>query len=91
MEKWESEKTRQILKELFEKYKKISKGLPAKSGVSGSLFAVAPGKLGISGFSTSIDEKGHSYRVSLAIKEFANRMNLNVFNQGKSDDAPSFS
>lgn len=66
-------------------------GLPAKSGVSGALFAVAPGKLGIAGFSPCIDEKGHSYRVSLAIKEFANRMNLNVFHQGKSDDALSFS
>jgi len=57
-------------------------GLPAKSGVSGAILAVAPGKLGIAGFSPNIDEKGHSYRVSLAIQDFAEQMNLNIFTQG---------
>lgn len=54
-------------------------GLPAKSGVSGAVFAVVPGKFGIAGFSPNIDEKGHSYRVSEAIKEFSKILNLSIF------------
>lgn len=61
----------------------FSVGLPAKSGVSGAVFAVVPGQFGIAGFSPNIDEKGHSLRVSQAIKDIANKMNLNIFNQGK--------
>lgn len=57
-------------------------GLPAKSGVSGAVMAVVPGVLGIAGFSPNIDEKGHSYRVSQSIKDFAKTMGYNIFNQG---------
>lgn len=57
-------------------------GLPAKSGVSGAVLAVVPGVLGIAGFSPNIDEKGHSYRVSQSIKDFAKAMGHNIFNQG---------
>lgn len=57
-------------------------GLPAKSGVSGAVLAVVPGVLGIAGFSPNIDEKGHSYRVSQSIKDFAKAMGYNIFNQG---------
>lgn len=57
-------------------------GLPAKSGVSGAVFAVVPGVLGIAGFSPRIDEKGHSYRVSQSIKDFSKIMGFNIFSQG---------
>lgn len=55
-------------------------GLPAKSGVSGAIFAVVPGVLGIAGYSPNVDEKGHSYRVSQSLKDFAQQAHLNIFN-----------
>lgn len=54
-------------------------GLPAKSGVSGALFAVVPGKFGIAVYSPKIDEHGHSYRGQAVLKDLAKRLNLNVF------------
>ena len=37
-------------------------GLPAKSGVSGNILAVAPGTLGLAGLSPRIDAAGNSVR-----------------------------
>ncbi|HSJ21674.1 MAG TPA: glutaminase A [Nocardioidaceae bacterium] len=37
-------------------------GMPAKSGVSGALLAVAPGVLGLGSFSPPLDEQGNSVR-----------------------------
>ncbi len=56
-----------------------SVGLPAKSGVSGGIIAVVPGKLGIAAYSPLIDGHGHSIRAERAIKEFVSRLNLNIF------------
>ena len=39
-----------------------SVGMPAKSGVSGGVFAVLPGQLGIGVFSPRLDERGNSVR-----------------------------
>lgn len=56
-----------------------SVGLPAKSGVSGGLLAVVPGKMGIAAYSPLIDGQGHSVRAVHAIKDLVNKYNLNIF------------
>ena len=54
-------------------------GIPAKSGVSGAIFAVIPGQMGISAYSPLIDEHGHSIRGTRALEEIAKKLNLNIF------------
>lgn len=54
-------------------------GIPAKSGVSGALFGVVPGKMGIACFSPLIDGHGHSLRGVYAMREFAKKLGLNIF------------
>lgn len=55
-------------------------GLPAKSGVSGALFAVVPGRFGIAVYSPRIDEHGHSHRGQCVIADLARGLNANIFN-----------
>lgn len=57
-------------------------GLPAKSGISGGLIAVAPGKMGIAAYSPLIDDRGHSVRGMKVIKELAKKFDLNIFSSG---------
>lgn len=54
-------------------------GLPAKSGVSGCLLAVVPGKLGIAAFSPLIDTQGHSVRSVKAVEEIVKKYKLSIF------------
>lgn len=54
-------------------------GLPAKSGVSGCIFAVVPGKMGIAVYSPLIDQHGHSIRGVHAIKDLVTKYNLSIF------------
>ena len=54
-------------------------GLPAKSGVSGGLLTVVPGRMGIATYSPLIDQQGHSVRGVHAIKDIVNQYNLNIF------------
>ncbi len=56
-----------------------SVGLPAKSGVSGALFCVVPGKLCLAAYSPLINHHGHSLRSVSAIKDFVQRFKLNMF------------
>jgi glutaminase len=59
-------------------------GLPAKSGVSGGLLAVVPGKMGIAVYSPLIDERGHSVRAVKVFKDLARIYDLSVFSSGAS-------
>lgn len=56
-------------------------GLPAKSGVSGCLFAVVPGRLGVAAYSPRLDEHGNSVRAAAAIEELSDRLKLHVLDE----------
>jgi glutaminase len=51
-------------------------GLPAKSGVSGAILAVAPGWGAIVAYSPRLDSAGNSIRGALAIQQLADRWRL---------------
>jgi glutaminase len=59
-------------------------GLPAKSGVSGGLIAVVPGRMGIAVYSPLIDSRGHSLRGVAVIKALSNELGLGIFSESKS-------
>ncbi len=54
-------------------------GLPAKSGVSGGIVAIAPGKGAIGTFSPRLDAAGNSVRGQRAISFLSRSLGLNVF------------
>ena len=49
-------------------------GLPAKSGVSGGIIAVSPGKFGLAAFSPPIDAAGNSVRAQKVITDVSNAL-----------------
>ena len=54
-------------------------GIPAKSGVSGGILAVIPGKVGIATFSPPIDPNGNSVRGLRVFEALSNKYNLHMF------------
>ncbi|MCD5346809.1 glutaminase A [Agromyces sp. H3Y2-19a] len=54
-------------------------GLPAKSGVSGGIVAVAPGKGAVGVFSPPLDEAGNSVRGQRACAYLSRALGLNLF------------
>ncbi len=54
-------------------------GVPAKSGVSGGIFAVLNRQLGIGVYSPKLDAQGNSVRGILACKELASLLGLHAF------------
>ncbi len=54
-------------------------GVPAKSGVSGGILAVVPGKMGIGVYSPGLDAYGNSVRGVNVCKEISARLGLHVF------------
>lgn len=54
-------------------------GVPAKSGVSGGILAVIPGKMGIGVFSPGLDSYGNSLRGVRVCEEISKRLGLHVF------------
>jgi len=53
-------------------------GLPAKSGISGALVTVSPGKGGLATFSPPLDETGNSVRGQLAAGDLARQLGLDI-------------
>ena len=53
-------------------------GLPAKSGISGALVTVSPGKGGLATYSPLLDETGNSVRGQLAAAVLARRLGLDI-------------
>ncbi|MEO1621688.1 MAG: glutaminase, partial [Cyanobacteria bacterium J06632_3] len=54
-------------------------GIPAKSGVSGGIIAVIPGKAGIATFSPLIDKNGNSVRGVRVFEELSQEYGLHLF------------
>jgi glutaminase len=54
-------------------------GIPAKSGVSGGILAVVPGKMGIGVFSPGLDAYGNSVRGIGVCEEISARLGLHIF------------
>jgi glutaminase len=54
-------------------------GVPAKSGVSGGILVVIPGKMGIGVFSPGLDLYGNSVRGIRVCEEISERLGLHVF------------
>jgi glutaminase len=54
-------------------------GVPAKSGVSGGILAVVPGKMGIAVYSPGLDAHGNSARGVRVCQEISTRLGLHVF------------
>jgi len=57
-------------------------GIPAKSGVSGGIVAVVPGKFGIGIFSPLLDPRGNSVRGVRVCQELSQRFGLHAFEAG---------
>ncbi len=54
-------------------------GLPGKSGVSGGMVTVSPGKGGLGTYSPPLDKAGNSVRGGLVTKYLSNRLGMNMF------------
>jgi glutaminase len=54
-------------------------GIPAKSGVSGGIIAVVPGKLGVAVYSPLLDSHGNSIRGIKVCESLSADLGLNVF------------
>ena len=54
-------------------------GLPSKSGVSGGIMSVVPGRLGIAAFCSAIDDKGTSVFGRQIIEEISKTEQLSIF------------
>jgi glutaminase len=54
-------------------------GIPAKSGVSGGIIAVIPGKMGIAVFSPLLDSRGNSVRGVKVCEELSQKFGLHLF------------
>lgn len=54
-------------------------GLPGKSGVSGGIITIAPGKGGLATFSPRLDVAGNSVRGRMATRYLSHALGLNIF------------
>jgi len=66
----------------------VSVGIPAKSGVSGGVFGVLPGRLGIAVFSPRLDERGNSVRGVGVCRDLSHDLALHLVRPGERAAAP---
>jgi len=65
-------------------------GLPAKSGVSGGLLAVAPSQFGVAAFSPRLDAHGNSVRGIAVIETLSERFGMHLLEPHDSVAVPAF-
>jgi glutaminase len=63
-------------------------GLPAKSGVSGGVLAIAPSQFGVAAFSPRLDAHGNSVRASAVVEIMSDRFGLHVYEPHESIAEP---
>jgi glutaminase len=66
----------------------VSVGLPAKSGVSGGVFAVLPGRLGIAVFSPRLDPQGNTVRGIAVCRELSQDLAVHLVRPGERPAPP---
>lgn len=66
-------------------------GLPAKSGVSGGLLAVAPSQFGVAAFSPRLDAHGNSVRAVALVEEASERFGMHLLEPHESVASPAMS
>jgi glutaminase len=66
-------------------------GLPAKSGVSGGVMAVAPSQFGVAAFSPRLDAHGNSVRASSVVDIVSDRFGMHLLDVHESLAAPGIS
>ncbi|HHY14667.1 MAG TPA: glutaminase A [Firmicutes bacterium] len=57
----------------------IQVGIPAKSGVSGGILGVVPGKCGVAAFGPALDEKGNSVVGVRMLQHLSRTLDLSIF------------
>ncbi len=63
-------------------------GMPAKSGVSGSIIAVLPGRFGLAVYSPPLDEHGNSIRGLAVCRDISEDMALHMIESGRRGPSP---
>jgi glutaminase len=66
----------------------VSIGIPAKSGVSGGVLGVLPGRVGVAVFSPRLDERGNSVRGVTVCRDLSNDLALHLVRPGEQAAAP---
>ena len=61
-------------------------GIPAKSGVSGLIYAIIPGVLGIAVYSPKLDKIGNSYRGVRFFEKLSEKLNIHIFDNECNND-----
>jgi len=63
-------------------------GMPAKSGVTGGVLAVVPGRLGLAIWSPRLDRFGNSVRGIAVCEELSRRLDLHLYDQNPASQNP---